>query len=172
MRERSGMPNFRLLQEDSQRQKEETQGSNPTCANHSLLCSSGDKIRNAGPARLPSPIFTSFLLSGKRSRHFCLNAAEARCSKQSAMYRPSTGRNLKALFSISHVINSKSKQNLLSSSTRRKEETFQCWMMVNDKVSLRSICVPTQSKTRPRVICKFGKELSKAISQSLICFLG
>jgi hypothetical protein len=66
---------------------------------HNLACSALDSTLRSGPLRLPS-LQTKGVLSPPGSvfnLHFSLTTGEALSSKQSAIYRPRTGRNLKPL---------------------------------------------------------------------------
>lgn len=63
---------------------------------YNFATSAGLSIRRLGPPLLPSP--TKSELVPLLKAHFSLNSASAVPSKQSAMYFPTTGKNLNALF--------------------------------------------------------------------------
>jgi hypothetical protein len=71
---------------------------------YSLACSSGLSLLKGGPPLLPSPLPSpnmeplESLSGGGLILHFSRKVSEALFSKQSAMYLPRIGRNLKPLF--------------------------------------------------------------------------
>lgn len=72
--------------------------------NLALSCSSCPSVRRAGPRRLPS--FTMILSPpalGRGSFHLSFTSGSALPSKQSAMYLPKTGKNLKPLLGKARI---------------------------------------------------------------------